>query len=123
MATLDGRYLGVGTQHVHKRWTGATTAATLVAAPGTGFTICPVRFRWCGTVVASLFLTATSGGGSFFRTSFLINGVNQETAWWDTLLPSNQPITLECATDPGAAEFDIWFIVVRGGAGAGALVQ
>ena len=123
MATIDARYIGVSTQHTHKRFSGATTAATLVAAQGTGISIVPVLFRWVATVAGSVFLTATSGGGSIFRSQFLANSQEQGVPWWDTGLPPNTPITLEVPSDCGVGEFDIWWVVVRGGAGAGATTQ
>ena len=124
MAHIDARYIGVSTQHVHKVFASNVTDVILASNFGTGISIVPVRFRWQASGAGSMFLTlGTAGAASIFRTAALANNQEQNSAWWDASYAANTEIRLQVPSTLGAGEFDIWFVVVRGGAGAGALVQ
>ena len=114
---IPSKVAGYTVQHVHKRFSGATTFATVVSALGTGLSIVPIYFRFNGSVAASMFLTIGSGGASIFRTRFVVSNAEMNTPWWDSTYAANTPILIEMATDPGVGEFDIWFIAMRTGAG------
>jgi hypothetical protein len=102
------------------------TDVLLASNFGTGFSIVPVHFRWAASSQGSLFLTYGTAGAaaSIFRAQTIINLQNQESAWWDPNPASvNTEIRLQVKSTLGVGEFDMWFVVVRGGAGAGALTQ
>ena len=120
---IDPKFLGARIQHRHFFFSGAVVATALVTAAGTGISIAPLYFRWNGSVSASILLTAGSSGASIFRSRFVISNAEMQTPWWDNVIAANTGIFIEIPTDPGVGEFDIWFIFVRTGAGAGGTVQ
>lgn len=123
MASIDPRYGGTRIIHKHMAFSAAVAATTLVTALATGVTLIPVHFRWAASNAGSVFLTVGSGGASIWRGAFLANNENQDTAWWDTSITAATAIEIAVLSAVGQGEFDIWFTAVRGGAGAGALVQ
>jgi hypothetical protein len=125
MATIDPRIGGIPTQHIHKVFASNATDVILVSNFGTGISIVPIHFRWAASGQGSIFLTyGTAGAASIFRTQTLAAFQNQDDAWWDPNPSSvNTEIRIQVPSTLGTGEFDIWFVVVRGGAGAGALTQ
>lgn len=111
-------------QHKHHQFATGAAATTLVTALGTGFAIVPIYWRLSASALGTVLLENGSGGASIMRTSALVNHEEQASPWWGlTEVSAATAIEITKATGIGAGEFDLWYIIVRMGAGDGGNTQ
>lgn len=108
-------------RHMRHAFATGAGATVLVTAPGTGLVIVPTYMAWRASAAGSITLTKGSGGASAFGASFQSNGLWDYVPWWDdgsvNTIGANTSIEITKATGCGAGEFNVWYVIVRLGAG------
>lgn len=103
----------------------ATTGSTSYAAPGTGYTYMPIGAWVTASAVGSFSYFNGTAGSALFCVKAGAGGVSWLDFWEEPSNTSaNKCPVLEAGTSGvGVHEFHVFAIVVRSGAGAGALEQ
>lgn len=109
-------------RHTTLAFSTAVASTIMATAPGTGLTAVPVYYRIYASAIASAAWRVATTAGSVVISAPLktINEV-VEGPWWDDQTAAgagaNNNIVLQVAGTPGNGQADLWYIVVRSGAG------
>lgn len=103
----------------HLRVNSATLASNSVAAAGTGFVFVPVYAWAVGSAAATLTCFNGTGGSNLFEWK-LVPGTYAEMYFWEepSVMSTNKCLVIESNTGIGVHDFHVWYVKVRGGAGA-----
>lgn len=105
-------------QHMRHAFTDGAASVVLVTAKGTGLNIMPIWYRYQASAAGSMTLFAGTAGASVFHCRVVTAGDERNGPWWDpTGVGANKHIMIEKEAGVGKGEFEIWYIVVRTGAG------
>lgn len=107
-------------QHSHHAWATGVAATVMITAKGTGLSIVPVWYRYQSSAAGSITLFAGSGGASVMHARVVTAGDERSGPWWDPSgVGSNTDLEIIKELGIGKGEFDMWYVIIRVGAGAG----
>ena len=112
---LSQKFMGKRVRHAFIG-SGASAASLNVAAPGTGLANIPIAFWVSASAVGSFVCYNGTAGSQLFRIHSQLGGV-WSGDFWDDTIAANKILVLETQTGPGDADFHVWYIVARVGAG------
>ena len=113
-------------RHTHVDFSTTVASTIMATAPGTGLICIPVYYRVMASSLAAAvasvnFRVATTAGTVVIGVGAPTSGLPTEGPWWDDQtaagVGANNALVLQAAAGIGNGTADLWYVIVRSGAG------